>query len=326
MQGKLPPLLTMRGLLKFLSRSAPLASKKNIYPAPVILIPMKVKALYDLMRLDHGLMLFVAVLIGALIANSGSAPDPIKLIFSFLTALLLEASTFALNDYLDLEIDRKNRRRDRPLVRGDLDPQVALASFYLLFPLGLFFSLLINLQCFAIAIATGTFAILYDLRLKKTKVIGNLYIAYIMAVPFLFGAYVVSPEVPSSVWILVLIAFLTGEGREIMKDIMDVVGDRSQGVKSVPLYIGEKNSCRVAATFYLIAVALSFIPFTLDSTPYYGNLLYLSLVSLADIIFVYIAVAIASQKNPPLVRYRKTTLVSMVIGLFAFLFGVFPIR
>ncbi|MBC7219702.1 MAG: UbiA family prenyltransferase [Hadesarchaea archaeon] len=287
---------------------------------------MKAKALYDLMRLDHGLMLFVAVLIGALIANSGSTPDLIKLAFSFLTALLLEASTFALNDYLDLEIDRKNRRFDRPLVRGDLEPQAALAAFYLLFPLGILFSFLVNLQCFAIATVTGIFAILYDLRLKKTKVIGNLYIAYIMAVPFLFGASVVSPAIPAAVWILALIAFLAGEGREIMKDTMDVAGDLSQGVKSLPHYIGGRNACRVAAVFYLIAVALSFVPFTLQSTSYYGNFFYLSLVCLTDIFFSYIAVAISFRKNPPLARYRKMTLVAMVIGLLAFLIGAFPGR
>ncbi|MEM3421286.1 MAG: UbiA family prenyltransferase [Candidatus Hadarchaeum sp.] len=284
---------------------------------------MKAKALYDLMRLDHGVMLFVAVLIGALIANSGYLPNLTKLVFSFLTALFLEASTFALNDYVDLEIDRKNKRMDRPLVRGDLQPRVALVIFYLLFPLGILVSFLVNLQCFAIAIATGAFAILYDLRLKKTKVLGNLYIAYIMAVPFLFGAAVVSPTIPTAVWILSLIAFLAGEGREIMKDTMDVAGDRSKGVKSLPLYIGEKNACRIAAVFYLIAVALSFVPFWLKSTSYYGNFLYLFLVCLTDIFFIYIAAAIAFRKNPPLARYRKMTLVSMIIGLLAFLIGAF---
>lgn len=288
---------------------------------------MKVKALYDLMRLDHGVMLFVAVLIGALIANSGTAPDPTKLIFSFLTALLLEASTFALNDYVDLEIDRKNKRMDRPLVRGDLEPRVALVAFSLLFPLGIVFSFLVNLQCFVIATITGAFAILYDLRLKRMKVLGNLYIAYIMAVPFLFGASVVSPAIPAAVWVLALIAFLAGEGREIMKDIMDLAGDRSQGVKSLPLYIGKRNACRAAAVFYLIAVALSFIPFTLlVSTSYYGNFLYLSLVCLTDFLFILMAVTMVLQKNSPLARYRKMTQLAMIIGLIAFLAGAFPSR
>ncbi|MGC8816528.1 MAG: UbiA family prenyltransferase [Candidatus Hadarchaeum sp.] len=287
---------------------------------------MKAKALYDLMRLDHGVMLFVAVLIGALIANSGTFPDPAKLIFSFLTALLLEASTFALNDYLDLEIDRRNRRMDRPLVRGDLDPRTALAAFYLLFPLGILFSFLVNLQCFIIAAVTGAFAILYDLRLKKAKVIGNLYIAYIMAVPFIFGAAVVSPEIPSTVLVLALIAFLSGEGREIMKDIMDIDGDRSQGVQSLPLHIGERNARRVAALFYLIAALLSFIPFALlEATPYYGNFAYLFLVCLADALFLITAADIALRENPPLARYRKLTLISTALGLLAFLIGAFPL-
>jgi geranylgeranylglycerol-phosphate geranylgeranyltransferase len=324
MQGKLPPLLTRQCGLKFLSRKAGPA-RKNIYLKPLIVIAMKAKALYDLLRLDHGVMLFVAVLIGALIAGGGSLPDATKLLFSFLTALLLEASTFALNDYVDLEIDRRNRRTDRPLVRGDLQPGVALVSFYLLFPLGILFSFLVNLQCFAIALITGIFAILYDLRLKRTKIIGNLYIAYIMAVPFLFGASVVSPTIPIAVWFLACIAFLAGVGREIMKDVMDMAGDRSQGVKSLPIYIGERRANRVTAAFYLIAVLLSFVPFLSPAfTTYHGNLLYLLLVCLADALFILMAATLAIGKTPPLSQYRKMTLAAMLIGLLAFLAGAIP--
>jgi len=288
---------------------------------------MKPKALYDLMRLDHGIMLFVAVLIGSVIANSGAIPDLIKLMLSFLTALFLEASTFALNDYVDLEIDKKNKRVDRPLVRGDLQPNTALTVFYLLFPLGMVFSFLVNLQCFAIALVTGLFAIFYDIRMKKTKILGNLYIAYIMAVPFLFGASVISPTIPAVVWLLALIAFLAGVGREIMKDIRDMTGDRSLGVKSLPIHIGKRNACRVAAIFYIIAVVASFIPFSLpEFTSYYRNFFYFFLVGVTDVIFIIMAATLIVGENPPLEKYRRSTLIAMVIGLLAFLIGAFPSR
>ena len=87
----------------------------------------KLKAIWELMRLEHGLMIFIAILIGSVISQKmlydfSGFPPVDKLILTFFTALFLEASTFALNDYYDLEIDKKNKRLDRPLVRGVLAP------------------------------------------------------------------------------------------------------------------------------------------------------------------------------------------------------------
>ena len=112
----------------------------------------KIKAIWELMRLEHGVMLALAILVGFLIALRTLLTSiryiPLKeLIFTFFTALLLEASTFALNDYYDVEIDRKNKRIDRPLVRGDLSPKTALYIFYLCFPLGVLCSYLVNIPC-----------------------------------------------------------------------------------------------------------------------------------------------------------------------------------
>jgi 4-hydroxybenzoate polyprenyltransferase len=75
-------------------------------------------------------MLFIAILIGSIISQKtiyGNTNLPLINVFlTFFTALFLEASTFALNDYYDLEIDRLNKRTDRPLVRGDISPKTAL--------------------------------------------------------------------------------------------------------------------------------------------------------------------------------------------------------
>lgn len=284
----------------------------------------RLKALWDLMRLEHGVMILVAILVGSLIANRGTLPDTFKLIFSFLTALFLEASTFALNDYFDLEIDRKNKRDDRPLVRGDIQPRTALVIFFLLFPLGIISSFLVNLPCFLIALITALFAIAYDVKIKKIKPLGNFYIAYIMAVPFLFGAAAVSPNIPPVIWLLASIAFFAGVGREIMKDVMDMAGDRAQGVRSFPMYIGERNAYRVAAVFYIIAVMMSLIPFLLlKDTSYYGNMVYLALIGVTDALFLATAAILLVKISPPVALFRKTTLVAIVFGLLAFLQGAF---
>ncbi|MCD6467698.1 MAG: UbiA family prenyltransferase [Thermoplasmata archaeon] len=284
----------------------------------------RLKAVWELMRLEHGVMLFVAVFVGAVVGYGGLPGDLVKLFLAFLTALFLEAATFSLNDYFDIEIDRRNNRVDRPLVRGDVQPRTAVVVFVLLFPLGIVSAFFVNLQCFVIALMTGLFAVAYDAWLKRVKQVGNLYIAYTMAVPFVFGAVAVSYSVPFVVWVLAFIAFLVGFGREIMKDVMDMKGDSESGVKSIPMYVGERNAYRLSGVFYLVAVVLSFLPFFfLRDSAYYGDWVYLCLIVLTDVVFIVIAFNLFVRDNPPVRRYRMFTLVAMVFGLLAFLGGAF---
>jgi len=291
----------------------------------------KIKAVWELMRLEHGVMIFLAILIGSLIALNGERlPDLKNLILTFFTALFLEASTFALNDYYDLEIDKKNKRKDRPLVRGDLSPKTALIIFFIFFPLGIICSYFVNLECFIIALFTALLAILYDAKMKKIKLIGNFYIAYVMAIPFIFGGVSViesdllSFEIQPAIYIIALIAFLAGSGREIMKDVMDFEGDRRSGVKSFPRYIGSHRSNIVAGFFYVFAVVLSFVPFFMRVFGvYYRNFYYLFLVLVTDVLLLFVSFELVFKKRPDMRVCRFLSLIGIFVGLVAFLLGVF---
>ena len=287
----------------------------------------KVRAIWELLRLEHGVMIAIAILIGSLIALKGEGFPPIdKFILTFFTALFLEASTFALNDYYDLDIDKKNKRTDRPLVRGDISPKTALYSFFILFPLGIICSYFVNIACFIIALVTALLAILYDAKMKKIKLIGNFYIAYVMAIPFIFGGAAILErnelllEINPSTYIIALIAFFAGSGREIMKDVMDFEGDVKKGVKSFPKYIGNRKSNILAGFFFIIAIILSFLPFILKQYQiYYLNYSYLLLVLITDIMLLSTSFQLILKKKPNLKIYRSFTLFAIFIGLIAFL-------
>lgn len=291
----------------------------------------KLKATWELMRLEHGVMIFIAILIGSVIALEGNAfPSVYTLVLTFFTALFLEASTFALNDYYDLEIDKRNKRKDRPLVRGDLSPKTALYLFLVLFPLGIICSFFVNLSCFIIALITALFAILYDVKLKKIKLLGNFYISYAMAIPFIFGGAAVITEntlfftIHPAIYIIALIAFLAGSGREIMKDVMDFKGDKEKGVKSFPKYIGIRKSNILSAFFYIIAIALSFLPYFVETySMYYRNIYYLVIILLADTMLLSTSLQLIFKKQVYMPLYRKFTLLAIFVGLIAFLVGAF---
>ncbi|MFO7792510.1 MAG: UbiA family prenyltransferase [Candidatus Saliniplasma sp.] len=282
----------------------------------------KLKGLWDLIRLDHGLMLAVAVFIGAVIAQKGIPTDLWKLTLATLTAVFLEISTFALNDYYDYPIDKRNNRADRPLVRGDLAPSTAVAVTLTFFPLGIITAFFVNYVCFLIALITGVFALLYDIKFKKIKLVSNYYIAYTMAIPFLFGGVAFSPDIPPIIWILSSMAFLSGVGREILKDVMDLEGDKEGAVKSLPIYFGKYNSFLITGVFFVSAVSMSLIPFFLNIDPsFYKNNLYLISVSVPDLLFLGMTTVLLLKSNPPVKLFRKMTLIAMMLGLGAFLIG-----
>lgn len=301
------------------------------------MILKKARAIWELMRLEHGFMLFLAIFIGSIISQrtllDSVLPPLDKVILTFFTALFLEASTFALNDYYDLPIDKINKRTDRPLVRGDIKPQTALYLFYILFPLGLLCSFFVNMTCFIIATVTAFLSVLYDAKMKKIKLIGNFYIAYIMSIPFVFGGATVLEYssislsgINPAIYTIALIAFLAGSGREIMKDVMDFEGDRKIGVRSLPRYIGKRKSNTIAAIFYVSAIVLSFFPYISESFAfYYKNNFYLGLVLLTDIILIYVSLHLILKKSPKMKLFRKLSLISIFIGLIAFLLGSFII-
>jgi geranylgeranylglycerol-phosphate geranylgeranyltransferase len=295
----------------------------------------KLKAIWQLMRLEHGIMLFIAILIGSIISQKTIYDNTnlplINVFLTFFTALFLEASTFALNDYYDLEIDRINKRTDRPLVRGDISPKTALYSFFILFPLGLVCSFFVNTTCFIIALITALLSVLYDAKMKKIKLMGNFYIAYIMAIPFIFGGAAVLEnnvfsfeKINPAIYTIALIAFLAGSGREIMKDVMDFEGDKVQGVRSFPKYIGLRSSNILAALFYIAAIVLSFLPYSLSNYElYYQNSYYLLLVFITDAMLLTTSLHLIFKKQPRLAMYRKFTLLAIFMGLLAFLIGAF---
>ncbi len=284
----------------------------------------KIRALWELMRLEHGVMIALAIFIGSVITGQG-LPSFEKGLFAFLTALFLEAATFSLNDYFDLEVDIKNKRFDRPLARGDLHPHTALFVYLLLLPSGLITSYLVNTSCFVVAIINAFVATLYDIKLKEVKIISNFYIAFVMAIPFIFGALAVSPYVSTIIIVIAVIAFFSGAAREIMKDVMDLEGDMERHTRSFAFYFGKQMANYIASFLYVVTVIMSLIPYLAPiEKAYYHDHVYLALVLITDFILIYIsAVLFSRHDSESMKKMRRLSLIALFIGLIAFLAGAF---
>ncbi len=281
----------------------------------------KLKALWELTRLEHGLMYGIGVVIGVVV-SSGLDIEAEKLIFGILTAIFLQAAAFSLNDYCDYEVDLRNKRMDRPLVRGDLSRKTALVVSILFTPFGFIVAFLISFQAFFLAFLITLAGFLYDIKLKEFGVAGNIYIAFSMAAPFVFGSVVAVNTITMGVAILAAIAFLSGFAREIMKGIEDVEGDSLRDVKTVARTKGIKVAARYSAIIFILSVLLSPIPFFFVDK-FILDFKYLIPVLVTDLILLKISVELLSGKAEMKVikKYRKQSLLAMLLGLIGFLGG-----
>jgi geranylgeranylglycerol-phosphate geranylgeranyltransferase len=244
--------------------------------------------------------------------------------FGFFTALFIQAGTFALNDYCDLESDIANQRLDRPLVRGELSKKEALLVSISATTLGIIIASFLHPVLFILAFISGVLGILYDLKMKEFLAVSNIYIALTMAIPFIFGGLIVEPDrIDLVLLVLAAIAFLAGFGREVMKDIADIKGDALRDIKSIARLYGVKQASRVVIFLYALAVVLSAIPLFSINTAYYFDLAYLFPVMAADALFLHTCFQLLKTRDETgdYNRMRKETLLAIGIGLIAFVSG-----
>ena len=278
----------------------------------------KLVAVLKLTRIEHSLMLVIAVVAAELLASGSLPPLPI-LILSLIAPVFISMASFAINDYFDVEADRINKKM-RPLVTGDLTRRGALYITVISLFIGVAASALINQYAFAITFIFGALAMLYSYSLKRMFVIGNAYIGLSMVIPYLFGNYVVSTSIGASIILVSVMTFISGFAREVQGTIRDYEGDvKARKVMTIPTVIGKKASALLALFLYVVAVLVSAYMFVYIM-PFRYNLVFGIPVALSDVMLLYVGATYLSKNAER--KYgmgRNVSLFAMGLALVAIL-------
>jgi geranylgeranylglycerol-phosphate geranylgeranyltransferase len=279
----------------------------------------KLKAIWELTRLEHGIIYALGLLLSLIIAYE-RLPDAQVAVAGMLGAILAEMGAFALNDYFDVDVDVKNNRLDRPIVRGDITKSEALLIFVITSLLSVVsISFMGYLGATIVLVALVIFGVLYNYKLKEYGVWGNVYISFTMASPFLFGSVLFASS--GVLIVLAVMAFLIGLGREIMKGIMDVEGDAIRNVRTIARTLGKTKAKYMAVGLYAAGVVLSPIPYFFSpGTAFYHDSIYALFAFLAVATLCYVCYALLRSHDVKTIgRMRKVTLAAMMFALAAFL-------
>ncbi len=275
----------------------------------------KALAVIEMTRPPNSLMVALAVVISLGIASGWRFEG---LTIAELTLVLVasySASAVAMivNDIIDLESDRINSPH-RPLPSGRLSLREARAAATILAIAGLAASTLVDMITTAFYIGVVAFATAYNARLKKLGIIGNIVVAALVATPFVYGWAVYGRGLNVSL-VFAAMVFTAVLGREVVKGIPDVEGDRAAGVKTVAVLFGERAAAVVASLLYITSIVLSAVPLALRQVNLY------TYVPLVTILVIAMLVEIALLwRNPTrefVLSHKRRVLGYMLLGLVA---------
>jgi len=179
-----------------------------------------------------------------------------------LAAALIGALTAAggnvINDIFDVEADKINRS-DKPLPSGKIDIKNAYVLYLALNAAALILSVILTNTAIIILCVTIVLLYLYSYILKKIIAISNITVALMTGLAFIFGGAAVNNIYP--VIIPAGFAFLINLIREIVKDNIDVPGDKKTGVITIPSGYGEKFTRNLIFLLIFVLILSVNIPF-----------------------------------------------------------------
>jgi geranylgeranylglycerol-phosphate geranylgeranyltransferase len=275
---------------------------------------LRIRGFVEITRPPNGLMMIFAVYVGYFV-QSGRIPTLLEGVFAAVTAYGLTASSMVVNDIIDREIDAVNNP-SRPIPSGLVKVSEAVPFSILLGLAGLASSALLGPSPLLVAAIFYALALAYNTFLKKTGLVGNAAVSATISAPYIYGAILAEGAVGVPVAIISSMSFLAGMGREVVKGISDVEGDRSRGVKTYAITHGKHAAARLGAGLVFTAVALSPLPIAIGAM----SPLYIPPVTIACAGFTYSSIRLL--RDPDTSRKTKSEyLVWMLIGLVGFLLG-----
>ncbi|MFC1550636.1 geranylgeranylglycerol-phosphate geranylgeranyltransferase [Candidatus Neomarinimicrobiota bacterium] len=253
----------------------------------------------------------ITVLISASILQQLNEFSTVLLIIGIVVSY--NAAANVINDYCDIAVDRINRP-ERPLITGSVSLKTAKWLSIILFTFGSLLATLLPLEAIVVAILIAMpLMVLYSYRLKGLPLVGNVSIAFILGLTFIFTGVSLGSWQP--MLIPALLAFSLTLVRELVKDIADFDGDKSAELTTFPILVGIKRAAQLVIMLAILTIIGTLIPYIMG----YFGIAYLILLILGVEIPLIVIVLSFVKKPSNITAKRAAALLkfSTIAGLLA---------
>jgi geranylgeranylglycerol-phosphate geranylgeranyltransferase len=277
------------------------------------------KHILGLIRLHNTILAAIGVWMGYYL-SPGSDDDP-DVYFAALAAALICGAGNSLNDYLDVDVDRLNHP-SRPLPSGAVPPYLAVEIFLLFNVAAVVIGMTLSLPVFLVIVGAILLLVLYNFRLKKFPLLGNVAVSFLGGATFLVGAMVESAKnilhLPGAL-VPAVFAFLFHLSRELIKDAADYDGDDSADYKTLPMIVSSMWMQIIILIMIVVLVLLTLVPV---AEGWYRPAFDYMVIFLVDVPLLGIAAYLfISNRQKRFAVASNVMKILMLVGLAAFFAG-----
>ncbi|MEJ2493470.1 MAG: geranylgeranylglycerol-phosphate geranylgeranyltransferase [Ignavibacteriaceae bacterium] len=258
----------------------------------------------------------LVVIVGALISK-GETYETTNIILAGISAILTAAAGNIINDIIDKNADKINHP-ERIIPSGKLSVKQAGIEYFFLVIAACVISSFINQLSFLIVFLTSVLLFLYSNILKRIPLLGNITIAYLTGMAFIYGG--VSVGHPRAALIPALFAFMINLIRELVKDIQDIDGDKNVGIKTFPIKFGIDSTKYLITFFVILLILTTFIPYAFEI--YKIGFFILVMVVVNPILIYFLKLLYKNDFTVNLNKLSNMLKLDMVFGLLAIFLGV----
>jgi 4-hydroxybenzoate polyprenyltransferase len=232
-------------------------------------------------------------------------------------------ANFAMNDYVDIETDKKNQRSDRPLVQRQFRPRTALITASVSAFLALALSLFLNPVVMLLIFIGLPLSLVYNLGLKKYLFIKNAFIGLANVGVTLIGSLVSDNVLEPLTFYIAAIGFFFSLSYECMLDIADMEGDKQQGLDTLPNRFGVRNAVLFSLFFGFGAIIADPLPFFIEiDARLSGDYLFLLLILIPVVNRLFISRSLLKDQSVEnIFRLKKRVFRNLLIGCLCYLVG-----
>ncbi len=276
----------------------------------------KLTAFLKILRPINFLITFCTAVVAVFLCSVYSFSFKIALLAGLSSGFTASAGNI-INDIFDIEIDKINRPQ-RPLASGAISITSAIILYSILLIISIALSYFINLNALLIVVFTTIILILYSKFFKRIPLFGNILVAFLTGLVFIYGG--VAVENPVAAIVPASFAFLINLIREIVKDMQDVDGDKNAGLNTFPIKFGFQKSKYLILIIALFLILYTIYPFI---TQLYRIEYFILVMIVVNPLLVYSIRILYKNHSPENLNKISILLkLDMVLGLIAIYFGI----
>jgi len=240
----------------------------------------------------------------------------VRTLTASVSASLILAAGNVFNDVCDLDCDLINTP-GRPLPSKRVTSKTASVFAVILAVAGIALSIQLGLAGVIVALSASILLFVYDIKLKRLPLAGNIVVAFLGGLAFMYGGIA-----GNAVYRSLLPAVFAANfhlGRELVKDAVDIEGDLSAGIKTAASAWGVDTACRIAAVILTALTVIVAVPFF---TGYFGSV-YFTIIAFGVWPPLMYSVIVLSKK-PSAKRLQFVSFMlkaDMPVGILALLIG-----